>query len=143
MSFSKVILCILFYVICIDCKNRICESIVAVHVRSPDVFKQKLSGCTEIFGSLVIGSLYVNKTFFEGISFPELKSIKDYFVMFNVQGLISIGQLFPNLAVIRGEHFIPNTFISFGMDYMSDLNEVGYCMCGSSSFFFAKWIGCK
>lgn len=44
-----------------------------------------------------------NETHFEKLSFPELTEITDYLLLYRVNGLRTLGQLFPNLAVIRGQ----------------------------------------
>lgn len=41
---------------------------------------------------------------FQGLTFPKLTEITDFLIVYRVGGLKSIGQLFPNLAVIRGNN---------------------------------------
>jgi len=51
---------------------------------------------------------------YTGISFPALREITGYFLMYRVNGLLSVGQLFPNLRIIRGnDHFYGSTFTLF------------------------------
>jgi hypothetical protein len=45
---------------------------------------------------------------FTNLSFPELREITHYLLLYRVNGLRSIGKLFPNLAVIRGETLFLN-----------------------------------
>jgi hypothetical protein len=63
----------------------------------------KLENCTVIEGSLTINLMdYTTASDFASISFPDLVEITDYLLIYRVQGLQSLGRLFPNLAVIRG-----------------------------------------
>lgn len=65
----------------------------------------------------------VNESLFSNISFPELTEITDYLLLYRVNGLRSLGQLFPNLAVIRGQKkFFDYAFVVFEM---SSLQEIG------------------
>lgn len=65
----------------------------------------------------------VNESLFANLSFPELREITDYLLMYRVNGLRSLGQLFPNLAVIRGQNlFYTYAFVVFEM---SSLQEIG------------------
>ncbi|CAG9764513.1 unnamed protein product [Ceutorhynchus assimilis] len=83
-------------------ENGICKSI---DIRNRLDFFKQLDGCQVIEGSLSILLFEnVNETEIAQISFPELVEITDYLMLFRVNGLKSIGQLFPNLAVIRGQH---------------------------------------
>ncbi|XP_063217710.1 insulin receptor-like [Bacillus rossius redtenbacheri] len=60
---------------------------------------------------------------FANVSFPKLVEITHYLLAYRVHGLVSLGALFPNLAVIRG--YAP--FISFALVVhdMPHLTEVG------------------
>lgn len=64
-----------------------------------------------------------NETDFARHALPELREITEYLILYRVVGLRNVGQIFPNLAVIRGE--------SLFMDYalviyeMFNLQEVG------------------
>lgn len=85
---------------------------------------QSLKGCRVVEGFLQILLFdHVNETYFENLSFPELTEITDYFLMYRVNGLRSLGQLFPNLAIIRGQNlFFTYSFVLFEM---SSLQEIG------------------
>lgn len=64
---------------------------------------EKLENCTVIEGSLTIMLMdWANAADFAGLSFPNLIEITEYLLIYRVQGLQSLGRLFPNLAVIRG-----------------------------------------
>ena len=66
----------------------------------------QLEGCRVIEGFLHI--VLMEQTNLTGIefnnfTFPKLREITGYLVLYRVFGLRSIGQLFPNLAVVRGQ----------------------------------------
>lgn len=76
-----------------------------------------LRGCTVVEGYVQI-NLIDNSTGqdFANLSFPELKEITEYLSFYHVSGLKSIGSLFPNLAIIRGNNLISDyTFSVFSM----------------------------
>lgn len=45
---------------------------------------------------------------FENLTFPNLIEIRDYLLVYRVQGLLNIGKLFPNLSIIRGTNLFYN-----------------------------------
>lgn len=64
----------------------------------------KLSGCRVVEGYIQI--LLFDKTdesAYENKSFPLLTEITDYLLLYRVNGLSTLGKLFPNLTVIRGQ----------------------------------------
>lgn len=66
---------------------------------------RKLRGCSVIEGNLQIVLIESDRDIsaeWEKYSFPELVQITGFLLVFRVHGLRSLGQLFPNLAVIRG-----------------------------------------
>ena len=90
-----------------------------------------LEQCSIIEGNLEIKWLYSNISpqNFSGVSFPKLEEITGYLMLFRVDGLSTIGQLFPNLRVIRAQE----EFFDFGIvlyenkDLMSiSLHKLGY-----------------
>lgn len=101
---------------------RICPT---TDVRSELEELDKLRNCTVIMGDL---SIVLLESFeaeeFARYSFPELREISGYFLMLRVFGIRSLGQLFPNLSVIRGNQLFGNyAFILFEL---LDLKEVGW-----------------
>ncbi|KAH8374916.1 hypothetical protein KR200_008584, partial [Drosophila serrata] len=62
-----------------------------------------LENCTTIEGFLLI-TLMTNVTIGPNHSFPLLKEVTDFIVVFRVNGLHSLSQIFPNLNVIRGNN---------------------------------------
>lgn len=51
---------------------------------------------------------HATESSFANLSFPELREITHYLLMYRINGVRSIGKLFPNLAVIRGETLFLN-----------------------------------
>nr|BBI47313.1 insulin-like peptide receptor 1 [Gnatocerus cornutus] len=101
--------------------GEICES---VDIRNTlDTFN-RLKGCHVVEGFVQI-LLFdnVDEQELSRLSFPNLTEITDYLLLYRVNGLRSIGTLFPNLSVIRGR----NTFYtySFVVFEMSTLQEIG------------------
>ncbi|XP_049841436.1 insulin receptor-related protein-like [Schistocerca gregaria] len=90
--------------------------------------KRKLQGCRVIEGFLhVVLMDNTNETSFLNVSFPELREITSYLLVHRVKGLQSLGALFPNLAVIRGQVlWVDHGYIRYSlMIYqLEDLKEV-------------------
>lgn len=87
-----------------------------------ETFK-RLEGCRVVEGFVHI-LLFdnVNETLVSNISFPKLTEITDYLLLYRVNGLRSIGRLFPNLAVIRGQNTFYNyAFIVFEMSSLQEI----------------------
>lgn len=53
---------------------------------------------------------------FEKISFPKLTEITDFLLVFQVDGLFSLGRLFPNLTVIRGQKLFTDRYALYASD---------------------------
>ncbi|GFU87936.1 insulin-like peptide receptor [Trichonephila clavipes] len=69
----------------------------------------KLKNCSVVEGSVQI--LLIDNAEakdFENMTFPKLKEITGYLLLYRVQGLQSLSKLFPNLAVIRGDVLFHN-----------------------------------
>jgi len=88
-----------------------------------DDFSQ-LENCSVIEGNLTI--LLIDATGheeYDRFSFPNLVEITEFLVLFRAKGLKSLRNLFPNLAVIRGDRlFSDYALVSFEMQ---DLVELG------------------
>ncbi|XP_072941369.1 insulin-like receptor isoform X2 [Epargyreus clarus] len=83
----------------------VCSSI---DIRSyPETMIHKLSGCQVIEGYLSIVLMErVNEPALN-MSFPELREVTDFILIYRfVKGVRNLGDLFPNLAVIRGMHLL-------------------------------------
>lgn len=62
---------------------------------------------------------------FQGVSFPELREVTEFVIFYRVSGLSSIGQLFPNLSVIRGDELFLDYALSIvQMPYLRDIGLV-------------------
>lgn len=83
----------------------------------------KLNNCTVIEGFLHI--VLIDKADpkdYDKLSFPRLREITDYFVLFHVYGLHSLAHMFPNLAVIRGQRLIHNyALVVYSMVHLREL----------------------
>uniref|UniRef100_A0A3Q1ECC2 Tyrosine-protein kinase receptor n=1 Tax=Acanthochromis polyacanthus TaxID=80966 RepID=A0A3Q1ECC2_9TELE len=85
---------------------------------------QSLENCTIIEGHLKILLMFKTKTDdFRGLSYPKLRVVTDYVLLFRVYGLETLAELFPNLTVIRGN----NLFFNYALVLyeMLQLKEVG------------------
>uniref|UniRef100_A0A8C5I855 Tyrosine-protein kinase receptor n=1 Tax=Gouania willdenowi TaxID=441366 RepID=A0A8C5I855_GOUWI len=85
---------------------------------------QLLENCTIIEGHLKILLMFKTKTEdFKGLSYPKLRVVTDYVLLFRVYGVSSLDNLFPNLTVIRGN----NLFFNYALVLfeMLQLKEVG------------------
>lgn len=83
-----------------------------------------LRGCRVIEGFLQIVLIdNANETSFESQTFPELREITGYLLLYRVNGLKSLAKLFPNLSVIRGQ----DLFMSYAIAIyeMVHLQELG------------------
>lgn len=59
---------------------------------------------------------------FENLTFPKLREITDYLILLRVDGLKSLSQLFPNLALIRGQTLVHNyALIVFELDSLENV----------------------
>lgn len=70
----------------------------------------RLANCSVIEGNLVISGILdqdhdENSPKFN-MSFPELREITDYLLVYASKGMPSMTDLFPNLSVIRGNQLL-------------------------------------
>ncbi|XP_012223767.2 insulin receptor-like [Linepithema humile] len=99
----------------------ICQSI---DIRNNVNSFSALKDCRVIEGFLQIVLIENNtEADFENVSFPELREITGYFLLYRVDGLKSLGRLFPNLEVIRGDILL--TDYAFMIYEMKNLQEIG------------------
>lgn len=86
--------------------------------------KHSLKECVVIIGKLEISiERYRSTSDFSNVQFNNLREITDYLVIYRVEGLQSVGQLFPKLTRIRGI----NLFYNFGLIVHDNQNltEIG------------------
>ncbi|XP_071399437.1 insulin receptor b [Centroberyx affinis] len=119
---------IVFFIVCVcivcQCgliNGEICQS---KDIRNNVTNLQSLENCTIIEGHLKILLMFKTKPEdFRGLSYPKLRVVTDYLLLFRVYGLESLSELFPNLTVIRGN----NLFFNYALVLfeMLQLKEVG------------------
>ncbi|GBP37473.1 Insulin-like peptide receptor [Eumeta japonica] len=98
----------------------LCQSL---DIRNTPDQLNKLRGCTVIEGQLRIVLIErTNHTHFENVSFPELREITGYLVLYRVRGLRTLGDLFPNLSVIRGNQLFKDyALVIYDMESLLNL----------------------
>ncbi|KZC13496.1 Insulin receptor, partial [Dufourea novaeangliae] len=83
-----------------------------------------MKGCRVIEGFLQVVLIENNsEADFQNIQFPELREITGYLLLYRVNGLKSLGNLFPNLEVIRGNILL--TDYAFMVYEVQNLQEIG------------------
>ncbi|XP_040162955.1 insulin-like receptor isoform X2 [Anopheles arabiensis] len=86
--------------------GEVCSS---VDVRNTPLHLDRLRNCrvVEGFVQIMLIDKYGNDSF-DNYTFPLLTEITGYLLLFRVNGLQTLGQLFPNLTVIRGSELANN-----------------------------------
>jgi insulin receptor len=94
-----------------------------VDIRNDVSLFERLRGCKVVEGSVQIVLMDASEEKLSNYTFPELREITGYLLLFRVQGLRSLSRLFPNLAVIRGD----TLFFNFALVIyeMKHLQEIG------------------
>ncbi|CAG2100850.1 unnamed protein product, partial [Medioppia subpectinata] len=119
MVFSLIGVLLVSIVCCMDrvmAQEFVCGN---VDIRNSVEYFSKLKNCTVVEGYVRI-VLIDNGTpkDYENLTFPALREITDYLLLFRAMGLPSLGKLFPNLSVIRGR----NLFHDFALVVYEMLN---------------------
>lgn len=86
--------------------------------------KDKLKDCTVVVSVQLLLVEKASFEEFENISFPQVREILEYFVLYRVKGLKSIAKLFPNLTAIRGRDLYMG--YAFIVSALPDLQEVSF-----------------
>lgn len=117
-----VVLVVVFLQCCVCAGAKICGT-VEIKNSHREAFK-KLEGCEVIDGNLeiLLCEQMTEKNFTE-LNFPKLIEVRGFLMLHRVSGLKSLGQLFPNLTVIRGENTFQEGF-SFVLSSAVDLEQV-------------------
>ncbi|XP_067252520.1 insulin receptor-like [Chanodichthys erythropterus] len=120
---SVVVLVTFAYIVCLcgSLHGEICPS---MDISNSATNLRVLEKCTVIEGHLKILLMFKTRLEdFRGLSFPKLVMITDYLLLYRVYGLESLGDLFPNLTVIRGN----NLFLNYALVVfeMIQLKEIG------------------
>ncbi|CAH0727470.1 unnamed protein product, partial [Brenthis ino] len=75
----------------------------SIDIRNNPEYMSKLRDCRVIEGHLSIVLMERATTAsFENVSFPELREVTGYILIYRLKGVRNLGDLFPNLSVIRG-----------------------------------------
>lgn len=84
----------------------------------------ELKGCRVIEGFLIITLIdKYNETDYDGLEFPQLTEVTEFILLYRVNGLKSLGKLFPNLRIIRGNVLLhDSSFIIFEMMHLQVKN---------------------
>ena len=102
----------------------VCRSI---DIRNSVVNFNQLENCTVIEGHLKVVLIDRGEWWeYQQVSFPKLREITDYLLMYRVFGLKSLSHIFPNLSVIRGQTLFYNyALVMFEMPHIEDIGLVG------------------
>ena len=99
------------------CKN--------VDIRNTAKTFERLQGCRVVEGYVQILLIDIEENdeeYMRNLSFPELREITGYLLLYRTQGLRSLGRLFPNLAVIRGHTLFFNyALVIFEMRHLQEI----------------------
>lgn len=97
--------------------SAICGSI---DIRNTVDSLNKLRGCRVIEEHLMITLMdKFNETDYDDMVFPELTEVTDFVLLYRVNGLKSVGKLFPNLRIIRGNHLLNHhSFVVYEMTHL-------------------------
>ena len=100
-----------------------CES---MDIRNSVSALRRLDSCTVIEGQLhIVMTDRAREIDLANMSFPRLREITDYLLLYRVSGLRSLSALFPNLSVIRGQFLLYNyALVIFEMPDMYDVGLV-------------------
>jgi insulin receptor len=81
---------------------------------------QKLNGCRVVEGFVRVVLIdRANESEYDKFTFPELREITGYLLIYRVTGLTSLGRLFPNLTVIRGNSlFVDYALVVYEMSHL-------------------------
>jgi insulin receptor len=82
-----------------------------VDIRNNVTTFKRLAGCRVVEGYVQILLMDADdkeEEYLKTLSFPELREITGYLLLYRVQGLRSLARLFPNLTVIRGHTLFYN-----------------------------------
>ncbi|XP_066590355.1 insulin-like receptor isoform X2 [Prorops nasuta] len=100
--------------------GKVCQSI---DIRNSVNQFSRLKGCRVVEGFVQI--LLIDRaddSAYANLTFPELVEITGYLVLYRVNGLRSVGHLFPNLTVIRGHSlFINYALVAFEMMHLQEI----------------------
>ncbi|XP_048513218.1 insulin-like receptor [Athalia rosae] len=101
-------------------KRDVCQS---VDVRNSVHQFSRLEGCRVVEGFVQILLIdHADDSHYANLTFPDLVEITGYLLLYRVNGLRSVGHLFPNLTVIRGHSlFINYALVAFEMVHLQEI----------------------
>lgn len=91
-----------------------------------------LGNCSVVEGSLMVMMTRAEDDIWANLSFPHLTEITGFLFFYRAIGLQSLGRLFPNLAVIRGNQLFQNyalvvfeveTLVELGLSRLTDIQR--------------------
>jgi len=82
---------------------------------------ERLRGCRVVEGSVQV--VLMDQENLHNLTFPELREITGYLLLYRVKELRTLSRLFPNLAVIRGDTLFFN--YALVIYEMKQLHEIG------------------
>ncbi|KAF4528838.1 hypothetical protein B566_EDAN014557 [Ephemera danica] len=89
---------------------------------------ERLNGCRVVEGYvqiLLMDILEEDEAYLKNLSFPDLREITGYLLLYRVQGLRTLRNLFPNLAVIRGHTLFFNyALVIYEMRHLQEIGLV-------------------
>lgn len=95
-----------------------------VEIRNQVSNFKRLNNCTVVEGYVQITLIeYTDESEFNKLSYPKLREITGYLLLYRVYGLKSLSILFPNLVVIRGQVLFFN--YAFVIFELPDIEEIG------------------
>ena len=74
-----------------------------------DRFKN-LTGCSIIEGHLIISGFKDDQA--SNFTFPELREVTEFVILYQAQNIVKLNRLFPNLSVIRGNKLVAVSHIA-------------------------------
>lgn len=100
----------------------ICQSI---DIRNTVAYFGMMKGCRVIEGFLQIVLIENDSDQdFQNLQFPELREITGYLLLYRVRNLRSIGNLFPNLEVIRGNILLTDyALVAYEMENLEEVSR--------------------
>jgi hypothetical protein len=117
-----------------------------VDIRNSVEAFRRLSDCRVVEGFVQIVLIdHATESSFANLSFPHLREITHYLLLYRVNGLRSLRDMFPNLAVIRGETlFLNYALVVFEMIHLqvwsSSPTLVSLVACAPRTFSYSSLI---
>lgn len=100
----------------------VCSGVV--DIRNNVTQFEKLANCTVVEGAVQIVLFdRTTENDYANLTFPNLREITHYLLVWRVKGLKSLAHLFPNLSIIRGNTLFANTALAIFEN--NRLQEIG------------------